>query len=162
MPKYQQGVYVPKNPEKYIGKHAPRYRSGWELTFMRMCDTHPGILGWASESHRIPYIHPMTGKATTYVPDFFIVYVDKNDRKHAELIEVKPSSQIKGNAKSASDQAAAMVNEAKWKIAQQWCKQQGIAFRVITENEIFNKPQGSKRKKAPLKPKKPGAKGKRR
>ena len=63
----------------------------------------------------------MTGKATTYVPDFFIVYVDKNDRKHAELIEVKPSKQIKGNAKSASDQAAAMVNEAKWKIAQQWC-----------------------------------------
>lgn len=147
MAKFQQGVFVPQNPDKYIGKHAPRYRSGWELTFMRMCDNHPGILGWASESHRIPYLNPLTGKATTYVPDFFIVYVDKAGKKHAELIEVKPSKQIKGNAKTQQDQMAAVVNEAKWKIAKQWAGQQGVGFRVITENEIFNKPQGSKPKK---------------
>ena len=110
MAKFQQGVFVPKNPDKYIGKHAPRYRSGWELTFMRMCDSHPGILGWASESHRIPYLNPLTGKATTYVPDFFIVYNDKNGKKHAELIEVKPSKQIMGNARSKNDQMAAVVN----------------------------------------------------
>ena len=74
MAKYQQGTYEPTNKEKYIGKHLPRYRSGWELQFMRMCDKHPNILGWASESHRIPYRNPLTGKATTYVPDFFIIY----------------------------------------------------------------------------------------
>ena len=147
MAKFQQGVFVPKNPDKYIGKHAPRYRSGWELTFMRMCDSHPGILGWASESHRIPYLNPLTGKATTYVPDFFIVYNDKNGKKHAELIEVKPSKQIMGNARSKNDQMAAVVNEAKWKIARQWASQQGVGFRIITENELFNKPQGSKPKK---------------
>ena len=29
---------------KYIGKHTPKYRSGWELTFMTFCDTNKNIL----------------------------------------------------------------------------------------------------------------------
>lgn len=141
MSTYQQGNYQPKNGEKYIGKHIPKYRSGWELKFMRMCDNHPAILAWASESHRIPYIHPVTGKTKHYVPDFFVVYMDKDGKKHAELVEVKPSGQIAGNAKGQYDQAMAVINEAKWHYARQWCKQQGIGFRIITETEMFNKPQ---------------------
>jgi hypothetical protein len=114
---------------------------------MRVCDTHPNILAWASEAHRIPYRNPLTGKATTYVPDFFIIYEDMNGKKHAEIIEVKPSKQIMGNAKSMQDKAAAIVNEAKWKIARQWANQQGLGFRVITENELFRAPQASKPKR---------------
>ena len=38
-------------------------------------------------------------------------------------------------------------NKAKWSAARAWCAKQGLGFRVITENEIFNKPQNSKRKK---------------
>ena len=49
MAQWHQGTYNPKNPEKYAGKRLPRYRSGWELTFMRMCDNHPAVLSWASE-----------------------------------------------------------------------------------------------------------------
>jgi hypothetical protein len=147
MAKYQQGNYEPINKQKYIGKRMPIYRSGWELQFMRMCDKHPNILAWASESHRIPYRNPLTGKATTYVPDFFIIYEDMNGKKHAEIIEVKPSKQIMGNAKSMQDKAAAIVNEAKWKIARQWANQQGLGFRVITENELFRAPQASKPKR---------------
>lgn len=145
MAKYQQGKYTPINKEKYIGKHVPHYRSGWELQFMRLCDKHPNILAWASEAHRIPYIHPLSGKATTYVPDFFIVYEDANGQKHAEIIEIKPSKQMMGNAVSTNDRAAAIVNEAKWKVARQWANQQGLGFRIITENELFRAPQGSKR-----------------
>ena len=141
MASYQQGNYQPKNTEKYIGKHIPKYRSGWELQFMRMCDDHPAIQAWASESHRIPYIHPITGQRKTYVPDFFVIYVDANGKRHAELVEIKPSSQIVGNASGQYDQARAVVNQAKWNYAQQWCKQQGIRFRIITEKEIFNNPQ---------------------
>ena len=141
MSTYQQGLYQPKNTDKYVGKHVPKYRSGWELSFMRMCDNHPNILAWASESHRIPYIHPITGKRSTYVPDFFVIYVDKEGKRHAEIVEVKPSSHMIGKAKGQYDQAQAVINQAKWKYAQQWCKQQGIGFRIITENEIFNKPQ---------------------
>lgn len=151
MASYQQGKYQPKNTDKYIGKHIPQYRSGWELQFMRMCDNHPNVLAWASESHRIPYIHPITGKAKTYVPDFFVIYIDKDGKKHAEMVEVKPSSHMVGNAKGQYDKAMAVINEAKWRYAQQWCKQQGIGFRIITENEIFNKLQKPKARRGPRK-----------
>jgi len=33
-------------------------------------------------------------------------------------------------------------NMAKWEAGNNWCKQQGIKFRVINENEIFH--QGNK------------------
>ena len=149
--KYHQGKYVPKHPEKYIGNHIPIYRSSWELQFCRMCDEQQAILQWASESHRIPYMNPLTGKATTYVPDFLIIYVDAAGKKHAELIEIKPSSQVMGNAKSKMDKAAAIVNEAKWQAAKSYCRQLGIGFRVITEKEIFNnatrKPRGKRKKR---------------
>ena len=46
MRKFQQGQFTPSNPDKYLGKRVPKYRSGWELAVMRMCDNHPAILGW--------------------------------------------------------------------------------------------------------------------
>jgi hypothetical protein len=144
--KWQNGLYQPQNPNKYLGKGLPRYRSGWELAVFRMCDNHPAILGWGSETHRIPYKNPLTGKATNYIPDLLIVYKDKNGQNHAEMVEIKPSSQTLGEAKSQQDKAMAVVNHAKWEAARAWCKSKGMGFRVITENEIFNKPPRSKRK----------------
>jgi hypothetical protein len=29
MSRFAQGKFTPKNPEKYIGKKTPTYRSGW-------------------------------------------------------------------------------------------------------------------------------------
>ena len=93
MAKWAQGSYTPKNPKKYVGKHTPKYRSGWELTFMTFCDTNKSILYWASESIKIPYRHPFKGKQTIYVPDFFVVYENKNGMKVAEVVEIKPKKQ---------------------------------------------------------------------
>jgi hypothetical protein len=140
MAKFYQDFYHPVNKEKYLGKRVPYFRSSWELKFMQFLDKHPSVIGWSSESHRIPYIHPFTGKSTTYVPDFFIIYEDKRGVQKAEMIEVKPSSQITGNAKRPYDRAQAAVNDAKWKMARQWCSQQNIGFRIITEQEIFRNP----------------------
>jgi len=70
MSKWAQGQYQVINPKKYVGQGMPRYRSGWEHSFMRFCDTNDNIMQWASESIRIPYLQPLTGKMTTYVPDF--------------------------------------------------------------------------------------------
>ena len=100
MPKFQQGKYTPTNPDKYIGKRVPNYRSGWELAVFRMCDNHPAIMGWGSETHRIPYRNPLTGKQTHYVPDLLIVYKDRNGNNHAEMVEIKPSKQILGEART--------------------------------------------------------------
>jgi|TARA_B110000858_G_scaffold84361_1_gene97582 hypothetical protein len=141
---FQQGNYQVKNPSKYIGKGTPRYRSGWELKFMRLLDGHPYVKAWASESHRIPYRHPATGKSTTYVPDFFIVYEDKDKNQRAEFIEIKPAGQTLQFAKSQAQKIAAIVNEAKWQAATAFAKSQGVGFRVLTENELFNNPKKRK------------------
>tara|TARA_R110000868_G_scaffold14088_10_gene65904 strand:+ start:5281 stop:5715 length:435 start_codon:yes stop_codon:yes gene_type:complete len=136
--KYQQGLFEMKNPSKYIGKHTPRYRSSWELKFMRVLDAHPNVVAWASESHRIPYVNPLTRKSTVYVPDFFMVYEDKAGNRKAEFIEIKPAGQIIGKAKSVQQKAAAIINEAKWQAARAFAERQGVGFRVLTENELFN------------------------
>lgn len=138
--KFSQGVYKVQNPEKYIGLGSPRYRSGWELTFMRFCDNNPAVEQWASESVKIPYRDPLTGKATVYVPDFLIVYVDRNHKKHAELIEIKPANQMLKEkvGKNSYNQAQYVKNMAKWEAANAWAKQKGIRFRVINEQDLFH------------------------
>jgi len=144
--KYQSGKYAPSNPDKYLGKRVPHYRSGWELAVFRMCDNHPAILGWGSETHRIPYRNPLTGKQSTYVPDLLIVYKDRKGKNHAEIVEIKPASQTLGEARTQAQKAAAVVNQAKWEAASAFAKSNGMGFRVITENQIFNNPKKRKKK----------------
>jgi hypothetical protein len=140
MAKYAQGIYTPKNPEKYVGKGTIKYRSGWEFTVMKFFDENKNVTQWSSESVRIPYRHPFTNKQTIYVPDFLIVYVDKSGLQKAELIEVKPLKQttLQEAGRSKSAQVAAIINKYKWEAAAAWCKKMGINFRVITEREIFH------------------------
>ena len=138
MAKYANGKFAVKNPEKYMGKRTPTYRSSWEFAFMNFCDNNPAVLNWTSESVKIPYFNPVSGKNTIYVPDFLIIYVDRSDAKHAEVIEIKPRKEISmENARSARDQAAAVLNAAKWAAARAWCAQQGLKFRIVTEEDIF-------------------------
>lgn len=139
MANFASGVYEPLNAAKYVGKHKPRYRSGWELTFMKFCDNNKNIIAWASEAIQVPYRNPFTGKQTVYVPDFFVMYEDKNGSKRAEIIEIKPKKQsiIESKVASARDKAAVALNYAKWEAAQKYCKRAGLTFRVITEDDIF-------------------------
>jgi hypothetical protein len=139
MGKWAQGKYVPKNPQKYIGKNVPTYRSGWELTFMSFCDTNDKIIYWASEVMKIPYRHPFTGKPTIYIPDFFVVYENKRGTKVAEVVEIKPKKQsiIESKVASAKDRMVVAINHSKWAAAKAYCQSQGFVFRVITEDDIF-------------------------
>ena len=139
MAKWLQGKFTPKNPSKYAGTREPTYRSSWEFAFMQFCDNHPNIINWASEAIKIPYRNPLTGKQTIYVPDFLVVYQDKNGGKRTELIEIKPSSQttLESAGKNRGNIASVAVNTAKWQAAHHWAKSMGITFRVVTESEIF-------------------------
>lgn len=144
MAKYAQGIYEVRNSDKYLGNHKPKYRSGWEFTFMKFLDENKNVLKWASEAIRIPYRHPLTGKVTTYVPDFFVMYENKYGQKHVEIVEIKPKKQslIEGKA-NANARAVVAVNHAKWGAARDYCKAQGITFRVLTEEDLFR--NGSKK-----------------
>jgi TnsA endonuclease N terminal len=147
--KYSQDEFIPKNPQKLLGNARPFYRSSWELTVMSLLDQHPNVIHWASESVNIPYINPLTGRQHTYIPDFLVVYKDKNGTQRADLVEVKPRKEaIAENAKSKRDKAALLVNTAKWAAAMTWCKKNGVNFRLLTEDQIYvNKGKDLKKKK---------------
>ena len=147
--KFAQGVYTPKNPEKYVGNKPPYCRSSWETTFCMFCDNNPAIEQWSSEPVKIPYRDPLTGKQTVYVPDFLVSYVDKNQQRHVEMIEIKPASQmlIERVGKNPYNQAQFVKNQAKWAAASAWCKNQGIRFRIINEHDLFTNTKAPKKKK---------------
>jgi len=140
MRRFARGKFTVTNPEKYVGNHQPTYRSSWEWSFMKFCDTNPNILKWASEAVKIPYKDPFTNRQTIYVPDFFIQYADKNSKIHTELIEVKPASQtIKERVgKNKLNQIQFAKNQYKWRAAYEWCAKQNIKFRILTENDLFH------------------------
>lgn len=145
MANFRQGAYEVRNTSKYAGKGTPRYRSGWEMTFMMFLDNNDNILQWASEPVRIPYRHPLTGKMTMYVPDFIVTYRGPNNTTRAELIEIKPKKQSIVESKMKDrDKAIIAINYAKWDAASKWAKQNGLTFRVITEDQIYH--QGNKKR----------------
>jgi len=144
MSKYAQGKYQIKNPEKYVGRKTPTYRSSWEFTFCAFCDNNPAVIQWASEPFMIPYRNPLTGKNTIYVPDFMMVYIDKNQQKHAEVVEIKPMKETSfESAKSTRDKAAVALNLSKWTAAKAFCESHGLRFRIVTESDIY---QGTRRR----------------
>ena len=148
MAKFAQGKYVIKNPEKYAGNRTPMYRSSWEWAFMQFCDNHPGVIQWASEAIKIPYINPVSRKKVNYVPDFLIIYKTKSGKPRAEVIEIKPKAQTSlKEATSDRERVQAVVNKAKWQAAFDFCKSKGMGFRVLTQDQIFKNPNTRKKKK---------------
>lgn len=135
---FKQGIYKPKNPEKYYHSNSmmnestkyPVYRSSWELKFFKYCDLTPEIKAWSSEPFAVQYIHPGDNKIHRYFPDFFILY---NDRKL--LIEIKPQCQAT-TARSSYDKAQQAINQAKWSAARALCESKGIEFIILTEKEL--------------------------
>lgn len=141
--RFAQGKYQIQHPDKYVGKGNPTYRSSWEWSFMRFCDTDPRILKWASEAIKIPYKDPFTGRGTIYVPDFFIQYADRTGKMQVELIEVKPRNQTlyEKVGKNRNNQLQWAKNQVKWRAAYEWCSRQGIKFRILNEQDLFHNGQ---------------------
>ena len=142
MARYATGTFIPKNKKKYIGEKYPTFRSGWEKRVFQWLDETPKVISWASEPIKIPYINPLKqdgrGKPNHYIPDILFTYLDKSNNRVTELLEIKPSRPaIKELAKTKKDREAYIVNEAKWKQAEGWCKVHGISFRILTEKDIF-------------------------
>lgn len=157
MGSYNQGLYIPKNPEKYVGDpNKIRYMSSWELSLNKMLDMNPNILQWSSEEVAIPYVKPTDGKVHRYFPDYWIKYKDVDGVVHSEIIEVKPLKEAKQaklllesnfqtmppvRAKKpknkAYEQITMVINAAKWKAAIQFCNKYGMKFRVVTEKQLF-------------------------
>lgn len=138
--KHAQGQYQPLNPKKYAGSGPILYRSSWEKDMCIICDTNPAIIEWAVEPFSIPYKDPVDGKNKNYWPDFLIRYVDATGAIKMQLIEIKPYKQTQlSMAKTKKDKIIVYVNYAKWEYALQYCKQNGMEFKVLTEKDLYKK-----------------------
>jgi hypothetical protein len=139
---FKQGIFKPKNREKYIGKDNPVYRSGWELKFFRWADDNPNVVEWASEAIIIPYTSPIDHKVHRYYTDG-VVAVKENNIIKKYIIEIKPASQtvlpVKGKKRMSTmiyETARYAQNQAKWDAAKKWCEKHGYSFLILTEKEL--------------------------
>lgn len=148
--KWHQNFYKLQNPEKYIKKDLPFYRSSWEKRVFYMMDTNKNVLRWASEYLEIPYSFTLQecGNRHRYFVDIYaeILCKDGNIKKYA--IEIKPKAQtlkpkmpkinnrkfIKNYIYNASTW---IKNQNKWKAARAFCASKGYNFEIWTEDTIF-------------------------
>lgn len=132
--------FTPTNLNKYRGKLPIITRSGWEWQVCMYLDRHPYVLTWMSESVSIPYVNPLTGRSTVYVPDFLVTFMDKAGKTWAEMWEIKPAKEnplIEGQKVSKRDKLTQAINYAKWQAAAAFCAKRNVKFRVLTERELF-------------------------
>jgi|TARA_S200002703_G_C3779224_1_gene240061 hypothetical protein len=142
--KFRQGRFNPQNPEKYLGDvRNIIYRSSWELRFLRWCDQNANIIEYGSEEFFIPYISPVDNRIHRYYPDFIIKVRHKDKSIKRYVVEVKPDKQTRppkqGKRVTKSfiyETKTYAVNQAKWKAAQEWCKDRLLEFKIITEKEL--------------------------
>lgn len=144
---YKQGRFIPTNPKKYKGDPTiVFYRSGWEKRVMSWLDTNENVVSWSSEETVIPYISPVDNRRHRYFVDFYVEAIGKDGQLKTTLIEVKPDAQTREPKKPGrmtkryiTEVMTYGVNQAKWRAAEDYCKDRGWEFKVLTEKEIFNK-----------------------
>ncbi len=110
---------------------------------MVYCDNHTKILEWGSEEIALPYRSPIDNKVHRYFPDFYIKVKESNGKIKRYIIEIKPKKQTiepkvkkrktKGYIYEVYEYAK---NQAKWKAAEEFCKDRMWEFKVLTEDEL--------------------------
>ena len=144
---YKQGFFKPQNPKKYMGDPTNIvYRSGWEKRVMDWCDANPNIKQWSSEEIVIPYKSPVDDRWHRYFVDFYVEAVRSDGQTVKMLLEVKPKAQTQEPTPSKrktkryiTEVVTYGVNQAKWKAAEEYCKDKGWQFMLITEEQLFKK-----------------------
>jgi len=138
------GKFSLKNTNKYLGDPTNIwYRSLWERRVMVHLDENPNVLEWSNEEIIIPYLSPVDGRWHRYFPDFFIRVKNKEGLVEGFILEVKPEKQsIPPQKRSKITKAYIQevvtfgINEAKWKAADEYCRDRNWKFKVITEKDL--------------------------
>lgn len=139
--KWRQGIFTPKNQDKFIGTKAV-YRSGLELKFFRFCDDNKNVLKWSSENVVVPYRSPLDGRIHRYFVDNFIM-LKEGDNVTKYLVEIKPYRQTKPPTTKYKkkhhliyEQKQWAINSSKWESARKFAKHKGWKFIIITEKDL--------------------------
>lgn len=136
--------YIPTNKEKYIGNpNNIICRSTWERKFCKWCDSDENILQWGSEEIRIRYYDPVRERYRYYYPDFIMVLKESTGQIKKYLIEIKPQKQTieptkkqRTTKKYINEVYTYVTNQAKWKAAEDFCKDNSLIFKILTEKDL--------------------------
>jgi len=138
-----KGKFTPQNPKKYNGNPDNIiYRSSWELRCMKWFDDNPNIIWWSSEELAIPYYSPVDQRMHRYFPDFIIKVKRKDDTIMTYVVEVKPEAQTKKPTQKRKtkqyirESITYVVNQMKWKAADEFCHAHGWQFKIVTEKDL--------------------------
>jgi len=139
-----QGIFRPKNPQKYIGDpNNIVYRSSWECRVMNWFDQNNDIISWASEELIVPYKSPVDNRFHRYFPDFIVKVRTRDGTMKTLMIEVKPKKQTlpperkkRVTKQYVNEVVTYGINQAKWKAAQEYCLDRGWEFKVMTEEHL--------------------------
>jgi hypothetical protein len=141
---FHKRLYKPIFPEKYTGDPTNIVmRSSWETRFANWCDRNPSVVKWSSEETIIPYRCPTDERVHRYFVDFKIQIKNKEGLLRTYLVEVKPLKQTmppvypgRRTQRYLTESLTFMKNQAKWNAANEYCKDRGWEFKIITENEL--------------------------
>ena len=140
-----KGKFKPKYPNKYQGDIKEIvYRSSWELKMMKYCDTSKSIVEWGSEELVIPYLSPWDNRYHRYFPDFYVKVRTKNGSLKKYIIEVKPKNQCTPPERNPKRRTGVWynkvktwgINKAKWKSATEFCLDNNMEFKILTEDHL--------------------------
>ena len=139
------GRYRVKNTSKYKGDvQNVIYRSLWEKHSFKWCDDNNKVKSWSSEEVVIPYMSPWDNRIHRYFPDFYMKVKQANGSVKKFIIEVKPKHQCKPPPKNPKRKTKQWfnsvrtwtINEAKWKSANEFCLDNGMEFKILTEDHL--------------------------
>ena len=136
--------YKPSNPKKYNGNpNNIICRSSWERKFCQWCDRNTSVVSWASEEISIPYVSPKDNRIHRSYPDFLSKVKEINNKLQTYVVEVKPKKQTLPPKKKKKitksyiyECTTYAVNQAKWKAADEFCRDNRINFKIVTEDEL--------------------------
>ena len=139
-----KGKYQLKNPSKYKGNPTlVIYRSLWERSYMKKLDLNENILEWSSEEIALPYKSPLDNRIHKYYPDFYVKERLSDGTIKKYIVEIKPKKQTlepkvpKRKTKGYLYEVMEYVkNQAKWKAAEEFCKDRQWEFKVLTEDHL--------------------------
>lgn len=136
---FKQGHFEDRfKPQKYYGEYPIIYRSELEFKYMVSLERNPNVVKWSSEKIVIPYFmdEKIDGKVVTKKHDYFTDFTVHMKSGNVYVVEVKPYAQCPRFKNQILNDPVIYKNACKWKAAIDWCKKNGMIFKVITEKEI--------------------------
>ena len=142
--------FIPNNVEKYVGQYPIVCRSSWEYRYCQWLDVNKAVLEWSSEGHCIRYLDPFKqNRSRRYFPDYYVcIWTGEGKKKF--LVEIKPEKDLKPPPKNSKKSPKTLqiiehtyiVNQAKFRAAEEYCKKMGYEFKILTEKQLFRDKRG--------------------